>query len=99
MTEKSLQWQERLADCARSGLGVQRWCAVHNIPEHRYYYWRRKLMTEPELHKQDVQWLALPADDATKLTVRVGAAYIEVAAGFDQSLLRAVVGALELPQC
>ncbi|MDR3708892.1 MAG: hypothetical protein P4L33_11365 [Capsulimonadaceae bacterium] len=55
MTEKSLQWQERLADCAGSGLGVQRWCAANHIPEHRYYYWRRRLTSAaPQPDASDV---------------------------------------------
>jgi hypothetical protein len=94
MTAKCLQWQEWLADCARSGLGVQRWCAAHDIPEHRFYYWRCKLSTAVEVLEQDVEWLALPTDASHKLTVRVGAASIDIAAGFDPSLLRAVVDAL-----
>ena len=94
MTDKSLQWRQLLADCAGSGLGVQRWCAARNIPEHRYYYWRRKLTPVAEVLKQAVEWMALPADGSANLTVHVGGASIDVAAGFDVALLRAVVEAL-----
>lgn len=99
MTDKCSQWQQLLADCAQSGGSVQRWCSDHDIPLHRYYYWRRRLSATVEPGDGVVEWLDLPSDASPKLTLRVGSATIEVSAGFDAALLRAVVAALEASPC
>ena len=102
MTNESLLalWRERLIEFSRSGLGVSAWCASHEIPVHRYYYWRRRL-SDLQLPSSGcgVNWLSLPVlGDAPPagagLSVRVGAASIDVAPGFDPVLLRDVVAAL-----
>ena len=105
MTNESLlaQWRERFADFSRSGLGVAAWCSAHEIPLHRYYYWRRKLSdgSTPAI-SGDVNWLALTISEPARpssLPVRIGAAVIDVVPGFDPALLRAVIMALDLPHC
>lgn len=106
MIDSSLseQWRQRLDDQAHSGLVVKEWCAAHDIPDHRYYYWRRRL-AEPATCAPDdrVEWLSVPlakpATPPSALTVRVGSAAIDIVPGFDAALLRAVVSALEAPQC
>lgn len=93
------QWRERFCAFAASGLSVGAWCAANEIPLHRYYYWRRKLSNGASVRvPTDVDWLPLVANSSclpALLVVRVGAAAIDVAPGFDPSLLRAVVVALE----
>jgi transposase-like protein len=106
MTNETLaaQWRERFDDYARSGLSVERWCVAHDLSEYRFYYWRRKLSNRAASARQSgVDWLALPIDKSPRpessLTVRVGAASIDVAPGFDPALLRAVALALEPARC
>lgn len=105
MTNDSLlaQWRERFADFSRSGLSVTAWCAAHDITVHRYYYWRCRLSDcSTGLVREDLNWLALTVSESPRLPslpVRVGAAVIDVAAGFDAALLRAVVAALEPDRC
>jgi len=62
MTDETLaaQWRERLANHAHSGLTVNRWCAQHDIPAHRFFYWRRKF-ARASAPVEAVDWLALPA--------------------------------------
>jgi len=98
------QWRERLDDFARSGLSVERWCAAQGVPSHRYYYWRSKLAkSQAPPSDESVDWLAMPvctsAQVSASLTVRIGAAAIDVAPGFDAALLRDVVAALTPPEC
>ena len=110
MTNETMlaEWRERFDDYSRSGLSVSSWCAAHDIPLHRFYYWRRRLSeisTVPKAKKgvAEVDWLPLAVGSATaastSLPVRVGLAVIDVALGFDPSLLRATVAALESPRC
>jgi len=97
------EWRERLAEHAASGLSVHEWCELHNIPEHRYYYWRTRLSASKPAtsHSAVVDWISLPTkatraslQRSTVLTVRVGTAAIDIAPGFDPALLCAIVSAL-----
>jgi hypothetical protein len=106
MTDETLaaQWRERLANHADSGLTVNRWCVQHDIPAHRFFYWRRKLVrASAPVEGDPVDWFALPVGVASAarlpLTVRVGDAAIDVEPGFDPALLRDVVAALSLARC
>ena len=95
------EWRERLVERSDSGLSVHEWCVLHNIPEHRYYYWRTRLSASKPVISQSVvvDWISLPkvtkaSGQRSTLTVRVGAAAIDIAHGFDPALLCAVVSAL-----
>lgn len=101
MTNETLaaEWRERLDDFSHSGLGVEGWCAAHDLPSHRFYYWRSKLSKSTPMPDSDhVDWLSLPICPAPQrestLTVRIGAASIDIAPGFDPALLRAISLAL-----
>ena len=42
-------WRERFEDFAQSEMTVRDWCDFNRIPQHQYYYWRRKLVnTSPQ---------------------------------------------------
>jgi hypothetical protein len=42
------EWQERIAEHARSGLSIKQFCKDRGIAEHVFYYWRKRLRpTEP----------------------------------------------------
>jgi len=106
MTDISLtdEWRSRLDDQARSGLSMKKWCAAHDIPVHRFFYWRQKFSQSGASAPGDrVDWLPVSLSSSppsqTSLTVRVGIASIDIAPGFDAALLRAVVLALEPSKC
>ena len=98
-------WGERLAECARSGMSVTRWCADHAVSTKSFYYWRRKLKATASPHPQEApNWLALSVGASSvlresSLTVRIGSASIDVTTGFDPKLLRQIALALEPGQC
>jgi len=102
MTNETLsaQWRQRISDREKSGLSVRSYCATHEIPEHRYYYWYRRLF-KPATTSQEVDWLGLAVPDSagSTLTVRIGAASIDIASGFDAPLLSAIVSALSAGRC
>jgi hypothetical protein len=108
------QWRARLKKFARSRQSVRAWCAQQDVPVHQFYYWRRRLAdAAPARPSAGDNWVAmeivpeatvLPPAATTETTpggvaIRVGAATIEVQAGFDQAVLRAVVQALESAPC
>src|SRR5207302_2056545 len=41
--DKHAYWQDLLRRFAASGLRVRDFCARHAVPEHRFYWWQRRL--------------------------------------------------------
>jgi hypothetical protein len=108
MTRQGLAelWRKRLDDCAKSGESVVYWCYLHKVEPHQYYYWKRRLagqQTQPTAKQAflpvDIVDTSPRCNSTTGLTVRIAGATIDVTAGFDPALLRAVVGALADPPC
>ena len=90
-------WQRLLAEQQASGLSIIAWCFQQDIPEHQFYYWRKRL-TAPTSTSVGVapQWLALDTTPAVGhgLTLQIGPIAITVTAGFDQQVLADVVHVL-----
>ena len=40
-------WRERIAAQQASELSIRGWCQSHNIAEHAFYWWRRRLGISP----------------------------------------------------
>jgi hypothetical protein len=89
-------WRAKVAAQKGSGLTIAAWCAEHGVSTHTFSCWRAKFA---DLPVGDSQWISLSTAPAAASTlyVRVGAATLEVTAGFDARLLSEVVGALS--QC
>jgi len=83
------RWAEILADFERSGLNGHRFCAEHEIPYHQFVYHRQRVR-----ETRTAGFKVLEPPSGTGVQLRIGEATIEVAPGFDPSLLRAVVAAL-----
>ncbi len=95
------QWRGRLESFSRAGKSVRAWCAEHEISEHQFHYWRRRLR-EASSKSQGSGWVAMkivPERAPGGIAIRVGRAVIEVQHGFDEVLLRAVIRALEHEPC
>jgi transposase-like protein len=45
---KNDQWRERIAEHERSGLSVRRFCKEQSIPEHLFFYWRKRLRNQQQ---------------------------------------------------
>jgi len=45
---KKDQWRERIAEHERSGLSVRRFCKEQSIPEHLFFYWRKRLRNQQQ---------------------------------------------------
>ncbi|MEW6426118.1 MAG: IS66 family insertion sequence element accessory protein TnpB [Bacillota bacterium] len=87
-------WAERITEFRASGLSAPQWCAAHGLKIHQIRYWLKKLET-PAPGQTAVRWLPVDfSDPESVLTVRVGAAAIEVRTGFDPQLFMEVVRTL-----
>jgi len=79
-------WEQRLAEYESSGKSIKAWCQEEEIKENRFYYWRRKLRSEPVKKEQSVKWLSLALDECKQTNLKKG---------FDQHLLREIVQVLQ----
>jgi hypothetical protein len=101
------EWQLRFEEFSCSEMTVGDWCRENLIPLHQFYYWRRKFAADAAPSKSDASaWLAVdvrePAPNPTApsgVSIRLGRAVVDVSAGFDSSVLRAVVAALGAAPC
>jgi len=109
ISARAAYWQDRFNEFTSSGLSVHCWCARQGVPEHRFYYWRRKfskcLSSNPPAApiSAPLEWLPVEIDEqqspassslSSAITVRIGDLNIDVAPGFDAAHLRAVVTTL-----
>jgi len=104
-----MMWRQRLASYVPGQIGVLEWCAQNGVDRKTFYYWRRRLLQpSPACHDND--WLSVtPVDEpeprkdckpcASGVSVRIGNAAIDLAPGFDENVLSAVVRVLEVPRC
>jgi len=110
MTNEPLRekWGERLAEFSRSQMPLIEWCAARSIPLHQFYYWRQRLDASATARSksQSPGWVSVnvvePVPALRKpsgISVRLGHSVIDVTAGFDPAVLRAVVAALEPSPC
>lgn len=99
LTTLRQQWAERIAAFQASGQSAPDWCAQHQINLRQLHYWKRKFAADAAdaAASSPPQWVSLsitpPAPDPS-LSVRIGAAVIAVAPGFNAALLRDIVDAL-----
>ena len=107
-------WRTRLAGYSPGELTVRQWCRREGITLDQYYRWRKRT-AEPcpavapaarPAQRRSQPWVAVevvePAQRpaaTTGVTVRIGAAAIELQPGFDASTFRTVVAILEAPGC
>ena len=111
---KLVLWRERFAEHLQSGLTVREYCRRHSFRSKSFYYWKRRVAQVDGLSDasagsspatSSAAWICVePTPEAStclrpSLVVRVSGAEIEVGAGFDPSLLRAVVDALRVQPC
>jgi len=96
------EWAARIDDYRASGETVVAWCERNQVTTKQFYYWMRKL------NKADRQapaagspkWVALSVqglapDPGPAILVRIGAATVEVRAGFDTAVFAEVARTLK----
>jgi len=93
--EREVMWSERIAAQAASGLSGRMWCEREDISYWSFIQWRRRLGEELAEERPLRLVRVLPVEaDMSAVRIRIGAALIEVGAGFDPGVLRRVVEAL-----
>ena len=102
MVSKDLRslWEQRLADHATSGKSMAMWCKEHSINKWQFYYWRKKLLDNPQAETDlPAKWLPLNVRqtdmESGSISIYVGQAVIEVKKDFDPHLLHQVLEVLQ----
>ncbi len=92
------EWVGRVADVRASGQSQRQWARDHGVTPWQLPYWLKRL-SAADADASDTAWVTLaPARPSAPtipgLTIRVGAAEIQVAPGCDPQLLQVVVRSL-----
>ena len=100
------EWCKRLGGFVPGKVSIRQWCRQHGVSEFQFHYWRRRVAASTPARTEGAGWLAVDVREDTPrpattggVSVRVAGATIEVEAGFDAGMLRAVVAALQAPSC
>ena len=103
-SQKQMEWEQRIADCANSGQSIATWCETNDVKLCNFYYWKRRLRDQAESEAgQPIKWMSLdiqPLEDRSPwpegaVTVEVGQARVLVTQGFDQRVFRDIVNILQ----
>ena len=92
------QWRERIAEHARSGMSVRRFCKERGIAEHLFFYWRKRLRSgqQPVRFALVERGSVSPDSNAPaglELMLATGER-LRIGAGVDAATLRTVVEVL-----
>ena len=107
---KRQEWQERIMECRNSGEPVRRWCAERQICTTTYYRWEREIFGRLAKKEEGSQALAVTmpefaavpataprgASGQAIMTLRTGAAEVDIYAGAGEREIEAVLRALKL---
>lgn len=89
-------WAGLVAEFRASGLGQAQWCRQNGYKVRHLHYWLAKFPVREDRSSPAMpDWLPVPVEaDRAPVVVRIGGVTIDVQAGFDPDLLRAVVRTL-----
>lgn len=99
-------WRARLEDHRVSGLSIAAWCRKKGIPDHQFYYWKKKFAPKDGDEKTPtaVEWAPVVVADEPEpteptqdygITIHVGHAFIAVRPGFNEALLTDIIKVLQ----
>lgn len=104
--EIRMKWESRVAAFRASGERATDWCKANQVNRRQLYAWMKKLDTSlATTFVKRATFLPVQVNPEARpepsgcIRVRIGAAVIEVDAGFHPPLLREVVRALEDELC
>jgi transposase-like protein len=89
------QWRERIAEHARSGMSVRRFCKERGVAEHLFFYWRKRLRSSQQpvrfaLVERAAASPEINSPAGLELMLTTGER-LRIGAGVDAATLRTVV--------
>jgi transposase len=92
------QWLERFAQQERSGMSVRRFCKEQGIPEHLFFYWRKRLRNQQQPVRFALVERGAPRQEAATESgvelVLVTGERLRIGTGVNAATLRTVLEAL-----
>ena len=89
------QWRERIAEQARSGLSIKRFCKDRGVAEHGFYAWRKRLRETGPVRFALVDRTQAPhAPEWNLELLLITGERLRIGSGVDAATLRAVLEAL-----
>jgi hypothetical protein len=95
--EKRLEWEEKIRKQQESGLSMEKWCNQHQIPSHRFYYWKERLFPKPPLNRSC--FAELPDSKNTGIAIEYRGLQIRLDKHFDSAALKRCLSALMEIKC
>lgn len=98
---KAAEWAERIAECRRSGIPVNRWCKENGVCEQTFYKWQRKLFAIAKA-QQEAQFAEVtpvsPVESRGQavVTIRAGGIAVDIHSGADRATVETVLRAMKL---
>lgn len=101
-------WKGRIADWARSGGSIAKWCRDHDVSDHLFYYWRDRLSgkSRKSRAKERIQqptdkkmFIELKDQPGNHLTIESGSFRIKVTSDCDEALLIRSLRAVKQASC
>ncbi|MHB9036685.1 MAG: IS66 family insertion sequence element accessory protein TnpA [Armatimonadota bacterium] len=81
------EWEGHIEEYRASGLSTRKWCEENGISQHKLRYW----LERSREWREEINWSRVEICDSEScgdgISVRVGAARIEVRVGFNHDLL------------
>lgn len=89
------EWLDLLAEWEQSGEIGAAWCRKKNISYHRFGYWKRRLLGNPEKKAENQEFIEISPAASSSLKLEVNGVSIEITEGFSSSLLQETVRSLK----
>lgn len=85
------EWKGHIEEYRASGLSAREWCERNGVSQHKLRYWLQRSREYPE----KIDWTRVEITDSDVcedgVSIRIGAARIEVRMGFNRALLSDVL--------
>jgi transposase-like protein len=94
--ENRKKWSEIIKDQSFSGLTQVEWCKNNDVNIHNFRYWRKRLQEAP-LDDRKISFVSIKPTPATfkrSITLRIGAATLDITGDVNPDVLDTVVQVL-----
>jgi hypothetical protein len=102
ISEKKLEWEEKVRQQRESGLSITRWCRQNQIPSNTFRYWKDKLFPRAQLTRSCFTELPVSREidsRETGISIEYRGVRIHIDKHFDPSTLKSCLSVLKGVPC
>ena len=96
------EWEVKVRQWKMSEKSITAWCQEHSIPEHRFYYWRKKLQAaSPQVSKDSSSFVQLvdSTEETSGVELKIQQFTISLFRKFDSITLKRCLKLLQEVSC